>query len=254
MGWNMSKPIIGISTCFEKQGAHNYHQTGHKYITAISDVFNGFPLLIPSLGNKLDRQKLFEIVDGLLFTGSYSNIEPHNYGGKPSDSGTKHDSNRDKTILPLIPEAIDAGIPILAICRGFQEMNVAYGGSLHQKVHEVNGMTDHREDSSKDLNGQYDIAHKVKIAPHGILDQISDEKEPMVNSVHWQGVDQLGNGLKVEGTAPDGLVEAFSVYDSHSFALSVQWHPEWKVMEDLFYKSIFKKFGDACLKHKLENN
>ena len=86
------------------------------------------------------------------------------------------------------------------------------------------------------------------------VDQISDEKEPMVNSVHWQGVDQLGNGLRVEGTAPDGLVEAFSVYDSHSFALAVQWHPEWKVMENLFYKSIFKKFGDACLKHKLENN
>ena len=250
----MSKPIIGITTCFEKQGAHDYHQTGDKYISAVINAVGGLPILIPAVGDKLQIDQLLDTVDGLLLTGSYSNIEPHQYNRHPSDGETKHDPNRDATTLPLIPEAIDAGVPVFAICRGCQEMNVAFGGTLHEKVHEVPNMMDHREDSTLDLEGQYGFSHKINIVPHGILDQISDEKEPMVNSVHWQGVDQLGNGLRVEGTAPDGLVEAFSVYDSHSFALAGQLHPEWKVMENLFYKSIFKKFGDACLKHKLANN
>ena len=243
----MNKPLIGISTCFEKLGAHYYHQAGDKYIAAISNVFNGLPLLIPAIGNKLHRQKLLESLDGILFTGSYSNIEPHHYGGPESDDGTKHDPKRDATMLPLIKDAVDSGVPILAICRGFQEMNVAMGGSLHQKIHRVSDMMDHREDSTLDLDGQYGFAHKISITPHGILDQISDDKKPWVNSVHWQGINQLGNGLTVEATSQDGLVESFSVTDSPSFALAVQWHPEWKVMKTPFYKSIFEKFGDACI-------
>ena len=245
----MNKPLIGISTCFEKQGAHYYHQAGDKYIAAISNVFNGLPLLIPAIGSKIHRQKLLESLDGILFTGSYSNIEPHHYGGPESDDGTKHDPKRDATMLPLIKDAVDFGVPILAICRGFQEMNVAMGGSLHQKIHRVSDMMDHREDSTLDLDGQYGFAHKISITPHGILDQISDDKKPWVNSVHWQGINQLGNGLTVEATSQDGLVESFSVTDSPSFALAVQWHPEWQVMKTPFYKSIFEKFGDACITH-----
>jgi putative glutamine amidotransferase len=126
-------------------------------------------------------------------------------------------------------------------------MNVAMGGSLHQKIHRVSDMMDHREDSTLNLDGQYGFAHKISITPHGILDQISDDKKPWVNSVHWQGINQLGNGLTVEATSQDGLVESFSVTDSPSFALAVQWHPEWKVMKTPFYKSIFEKFGDACI-------
>lgn len=245
----MNKPLIGISTCFEKQGAHYYHQAGDKYIAAISNVFNGLPLLIPAIGTKLHRQKLLESLDGILFTGSYSNVEPHHYGGPESDDETKHDPKRDATMLPLIKDAVDSGIPILAICRGFQEMNVALGGTLHQKIHKIPDMMDHREDSTLDLDGQYGFAHKISITPHGILDQISDDKKPWVNSVHWQGINQLGNGLTIEATSQDGLVESFSVTDSPSFALAVQWHPEWKVMKNPFYKSIFEKFGDACITH-----
>ena len=239
-------PIIGISTCFEKQGGHYYHQTGDKYITAISNVFRGLPLLIPALGNKLDRKKLLEQLDGILFTGSYSNIEPHHYDGPVLEKNIKHDPQRDATTLPLIPEAINAGIPVLAICRGFQEMNVAYGGSLHQNIHEVAGLADHREDSEMNLDGQYGFAHPLKLTPNGILDQLSDDQTPLVNSVHWQGIDQLGDGLVVEAMAPDGLIEAFSVKNASSFALAVQWHPEWKVTETPFYKKIFQWFGNAC--------
>ena len=250
----MSKPLIGITTCFEKQGAHYYHQTGDKYIFAVINAMDGLPILIPSVGDKLQTNQLLDMVDGLLFTGSYSNIEPHQYDGNPIDGETKHDPNRDATTLPLIPEAIDAGVPVFAICRGCQEMNVAFGGTLHEKVHEVPNMMDHREDSTLDLEGQYDFAHSISLVQDGILDRISDENEPRVNSVHWQGIDKLGDGLTVEATAQDGLVEAFSVTDARSFALAVQWHPEWKVMDTPFYKSIFERFGDACLTHKLENN
>ena len=250
----MSKPLIGITTCFEKQGAHYYHQTGDKYIFAVINAMDGLPILIPSVGDKLQTDQLLDMVDGLLFTGSYSNIEPHQYDGHPIDGKTKHDPQRDATTLPIIPEAIDAGIPVFAICRGCQEMNVAFGGTLHQMVHEVDSMMDHREDSALDLEGQYDFAHSISLVQDGILDRISDENEPRVNSVHWQGIDKLGDGLTVEATAQDGLVEAFSVTDARSFALAVQWHPEWKVMDTPFYKSIFERFGDACLTHKLENN
>jgi len=245
----MTKPIIGISTCYEQQGMFNYHQTGEKYITAVINAIDGFPILIPALADKLDSDQLLATVDGIMLTGSYSNVEPHNYNGNDSKPNTKHDPRRDATILPLITDAVDAGIPLLAICRGFQEMNVAMGGSLHQKIHRVSDMMDHREDSTLDLDGQYGFAHKISITPHGILDQISDDKKPWVNSVHWQGINQLGNGLTVEATSQDGLVESFSVTDSPSFALAVQWHPEWKVMKTPFYKSIFEKFGDACITH-----
>ena len=128
-------------------------------------------------------------------------------------------------------------------------MNVALGGTLHQKVHSVPDMMDHRADSNLNLEGQYGFAHEISITPHGILDQISGDKKPWVNSVHWQGINQLGNGLTVEATSQDGLVESFSVTDSPSFALAVQWHPEWQVMKTPFYKSIFEKFGDACITH-----
>ena len=245
----MYKPVIGISTCFEKQGYHNYHQTADKYVAAVLDTVSGLPLLIPALGDKLHREKLLETVDGLLFTGSYSNIEPHQYNGQDGKNNTKYDPQRDATILSLIPEAIKAKVPILAICRGCQEMNVAFGGSLHQKVHEQPGMMDHREDSTLEIDDQYQFAHSISLVQGGILDQISGDKEPVVNSVHWQGIDQLGEGLEIEAIAPDGLIEAFSVINAKAFTLAVQWHPEWKVMEIPFYKNIFKLFGEACKNH-----
>ncbi len=241
----MSKPIIGISTCHEKQGLHYYHQTSEKYISAILDVFDAVPFLIPSMGDRLDLDTLLDNVDGFLFTGSYSNIEPKNYSDQPNENGTKHDAKRDATTLPLIPKAIHAGIPVLAICRGFQEMNVAFGGTLHQKVHEIDGLNDHREDDSLDLQGQYDFSHSLNLVEGGILASISSEPNPHVNSVHWQGVATLGDGLEIEATSPDGLVEAFRVKNAKSFALAVQWHPEYNVSNIPFYKAIFQQFGQA---------
>jgi len=242
----MSRPVIGISTCFEEPGGLHYYQTAAKYVQAVVNSIDGLPLLIPALGNNLHRKKLLQTINGLLLTGSHSDIEPHQYNGHASAEKNKYDPRRDATILPLIPEVVEAEIPILAICRGCQEMNVAFGGSLHQKVHEVPGMMDHREDPSLDINEQYKCTHSIALTKNGVLDQISDDKSPLVNSLHQQGIDQLGEGLQIEATAPDGLIEAFSVINAKAFTLAVQWHPEWKVLENLFYKTIFIAFGAAC--------
>jgi putative glutamine amidotransferase len=242
----MIKPIVGISTCFEKQGQFTYHQTGDKYITAVVNAINGFPILIPSLADKLDLTQLLSTVDGIMLTGSYSNIEPHHYNGPTSKPNTKHDARRDETILPLITEAVEFGVPLLAICRGFQEMNVAYGGSIHQEVHHAKGMNDHRPDTKQNINVQYDFSHRVALTENGVLAKLTDEENPLVNSVHWQGINKLGKNLDIEAVAPDGLIEAFSVKNAKNFALGVQWHPEWKVMEIPFYKAILEAFGKTC--------
>jgi putative glutamine amidotransferase len=181
-----------------------------------------------------------------MFTGSPSNVEPHHYSGPPSDPGTLHDPARDATTLPLIRKAVASGIPVLGICRGFQEMNVAFGGTLHQKVHEVEGRFDHREDTKLELDVQYGPAHEVILEPEGLLRSLAPQSRLTVNSLHSQGIDRLGEGLSVEARAPDGLVEAFRVLDGRSFAVAVQWHPEWKVMSNPFSHALFAAFGTAA--------
>lgn len=247
---NMSKPVIGISTCCEKQGMFTYHQTGDKYISAIVDVIDGLPLLIPSIGDLLDIDQLLNTIDGLLLTGSYSNVEPHHYKGCESKPDTKHDPRRDSTTLPLIQKTIEREIPLLAICRGFQELNVAFNGTLHQEVHEIEGHDDHRENKELDLEGQYGYSHSIQIKEGGILAGLTEKREEKVNSVHWQGVDRVGDDLRIEAISSDGLVEAVSVNNSTSFTLGVQFHPEWKVTEIPFYRTIFEAFGKEC---KMEN-
>ena len=217
---------------------------GEKYINAVAAGAHALPVLVPALGPELDLGALLEVCDGLMLTGSASNVEPHHYGGPASEPGTLHDPSRDATTLPLIPQAIAAGLPVLAICRGFQEMNVAYGGTLHQRLHEV-GFSDHREDESKPLEVQYGPAHEVLLEPGGLLRQIAGRDRLEVNSLHWQGVETLGKSLAVEARAPDGVIEAFRVAAAANFALSVQWHPEWQFASNPFSRALFAAFGDA---------
>ena len=218
---------------------------GEKYIEAIAVGANAMPVLIPALGGKLDVAAALESFDGLLFTGSASNVEPQHYGGPASQPGTLHDPNRDATTLPLIPRAIAAGVPVLAICRGFQEMNVAFGGTLHQRLHEIDGYLDHREDESDPLDKQYGPAHEVLLEPGGGLRKIAGQDRLEVNSLHWQGIDVLGKDLVVEARAPDGVIEAFRAARSASFALAVQWHPEWQFAQNSFSSALFAAFGEA---------
>lgn len=227
-------------------GPHPFHAVGEKYITAILDAAVGLPLLIPSLGQELDLAQLVDELDGVFFTGSPSNVEPFHYGGDASRAGTLHDPQRDATTLPLIPRAIAAGVPVLGVCRGFQEMNVAFGGTLWQHVHEVPGQHVHHEDPTQPLDVQYGPAHGVTLAPGGLLRGIAGRDRIDVNSLHHQGIRVLGAGLVEEARADDGLIEAFRVRDARGFALAVQWHPEWKPHENPFSTALFAAFGAAA--------
>jgi putative glutamine amidotransferase len=227
-------------------GKHPFHCTGEKYIKAVAFGARALPVMLPSLGADFDINAIVPRLDGLLLTGSPSNVEPHHYQGPASDPGTLHDPHRDATTLPLIRAAISAGVPILAICRGFQEMNVAFGGTLHQKLHEVPGFQDHRDDESLPLDEQYGPAHEVTLSSDGLLRTFAMAERITVNSLHWQGVETLGSGLAIEATAPDGVVEAFRVTQAKTFAVGVQWHPEWRYAENKFSCALFAAFGTAA--------
>jgi putative glutamine amidotransferase len=171
-------------------------------------------------------------------------VHPSQYGGEPSHPEILHDPERDATTLPLIREAVRRELPILAICRGIQELNVALGGTLHQRVHEVPGRLNHR--SRKDSpDGPYGPAHSVALTPGGLLALLAGTAEVMVNSLHSQGIDRPAPRLRVEAMAPDGQIEAVSLLGAR-FVVGVQWHPEYKVLENPLSKALFSAFADAC--------
>jgi len=174
-------------------------------------------------------------------------VAPERYGSPPLPPGVLLDRDRDAAVLPLLPRLLAAGVPMLGVCRGFQELNVAHGGTLNAAVHEVPGRLDHREgDHDRPIERWYDDSHPVDIVPGGVLAGLTDARRVAVNSLHHQGVEQLGQGLRVEATAPDGLVEAFSVEGARAFALAVQWHPEWRFADAPLSRDIFAAFGAAC--------
>ena len=239
-------PLVGLPSDRKQIGHHPFQAVGEKYIRAVSDAAGCLPILLPSMHPPLDLRELLARLDGLLLTGSVSNIEPHHYSDEPSYPGNLHDPARDANTLPIIALAIEMRVPVLAVCRGFQEVNVALGGRLHQKVHETPGFNDHREDLNDELDLQYAPVHSVHLAPESLLASIAGSAEVMVNSLHGQGLHTPGRGLLVEATAPDGLVEAVRLDSANTFLLAVQWHPEWKVLDNPFYLGIFQAFGDAC--------
>jgi len=241
-----ARPLIGIPADRRMVGHHPFHMVGEKYARAVIDAAGAAPVLIPSLAEELGFEELLDRLDGLLFTGSPSNVEPHHYDGPPSAPGTLHDPARDATTLPLIRKAVGSGVPVFGICRGFQEMNVAFGGTLHQKLHELPGHLDHRDDEGQPLEVQYGPAHEVTLEPGGLLRALAEQDRIRVNSLHSQGIHRLGAPLAVEARAPDGVVEAFRVREAQSFALAVQWHPEWQVLANPFSRALFAAFGRAA--------
>lgn len=239
-------PIVGIICDREIIGPHPFHISGEKYITAISDSSQCLPILIPAMANEVMMEQLLTMLDGILLTGGYSMVDPLHYQDQAANSDTKLDTARDNTSLPLITRAIAKAVPILGICRGFQEMNVALGGSLHQKLHENGHYFEHRENKALKLELQYGASHHVNVITKGKLANIVNRDVIEVNSLHTQGINRLAESLTIEATAEDGLVEAFSVTNSDAFAMAVQWHPEWKVQENEQSSKIFHAFGLAC--------
>ena len=239
-------PIVFLPADIKQIGLHPFNAVGHKYVLAVAEAAQATPLLIPAISEYLDLDALLTIADGILLTGSVSNLHPSHFNQTVYDESLPLDPARDALTLSLITKTIDAGVPLLAICRGFQEINVAFGGSLHQAVHDVEDLTDHRAPNEESAETQYAAAHMVNLTANGKLAKIVGQTSIMVNSIHGQGLDRLAAGLTVEATAPDGLVEAISVDSASAFALGVQWHPEWQVMQNPAYLAIFKAFGEAC--------
>lgn len=240
------RPVVLLPADVKRLGEHPFHVAGHKYVTAVADAAGALPLIVPAISDQLDIDALLAMADGILLTGAVSNVHPSHFGQVVHNPELPLDPARDALTLKLIHAAIKAEVPLLAICRGFQEINVAFGGSLHQAVHEVAGLNDHRETKDAPIEIQYGQSHPVSLVVNGQLANIVGAQEMMVNSIHGQGIDLLGAGLVAEAYAPDGLVEALRVANAKAFALGVQWHPEWKVMDNSAYLAIFKAFGDAC--------
>jgi putative glutamine amidotransferase len=246
------KPLIGISCCTKQFGIFGMpnHAASDTYVCATDEVIGAVPVLLPANGPTADIETLLDRLDGIVLTGSRSNVHPGLYDGPPHAEGTPEDPNRDGITLPLIRAAVARGVPLLAICRGFQELNVALGGSLHQRIQDLPGRMDHSTPMQPSARVRQGKAHAIRVTPNGWLHRLAGASEIAVNSLHNQGINQLAPGLVVEGVAPDGLIEAVRVTASEAgpaigYAVGVQWHPEYDWRTDALSRAIFEQFGAA---------
>jgi putative glutamine amidotransferase len=238
-------PLVAIPADISDIAGYQWHGATETYLRAITASLGGIPLIVPSFADAIDIDALLERVDGILLTGSRTNVHPSRYGASADPQAEPHDDARDAMAMPLIKAAIQRGVPLLAICRGMQELNVALGGSLFSEVQEIEGRSDHRAPQSDQQEERFAIRHDLHIAPGGVLAKIFNTDKIRVNSLHRQAVDRLGEGLVVEATAPDGTIEAIHVAEAPAFALGVQWHPEYWAMSDAASAKLFAAFGDT---------
>jgi putative glutamine amidotransferase len=237
--------IIGIPACSKLINGEPQHSTPTRYGRALMGAAGAIPVLLPPVGEEM--LAVLDRLDGLLLSGSPSNVHPELYGADASLTPDQHDRLRDETTLPLAREVLRRGMPLLAICRGIQELNVAMGGTLHQQVHRLDGRQDHRAGEGE-LDHMFRLKHTVRVS--GQLARIVGEEAVMVNSLHEQALDQVADGLEVEAIAEDGTVEAVRVREAKSFAFGVQFHPEWHWATDEASRAIFGAFGDACRRYR----
>jgi putative glutamine amidotransferase len=247
----MKRPLVGVVADVQPVGELPFHMAQEKYLNAVRVGSDCFPVIIPSFGLDDALADFVGALDGLMLTGAISNVAPERYGAPVEPPRGPYDPARDSTSLPLIELAIATELPLLAICRGFQELNVALGGTLSPRVHEIPGRIDHRAPYKKPLPEQYAPAHEVSLAPGGALAALLPGVGTVsVNSLHWQGVETLAPRLVTEATAPDGTVEGVRVADARGYTLGVQWHPEWDVANAPFSMALFRSFGDAARKRR----
>ncbi|HET6182091.1 MAG TPA: gamma-glutamyl-gamma-aminobutyrate hydrolase family protein [Acetobacteraceae bacterium] len=241
------KPLIGISCCTKQFGAFGMpnHAASDTYVRAVDQVIGGVPVLIPASGTAACAETLLSRLDGIILTGSRSNVQPSLYGGPPHPEGTPEDPARDAATLPLIRAAVAEGVPVLAICRGFQELNVALGGSLHQRLQDLPDRLDHSTPMQPSHKVRVGKAHSVRVVPGSWLHRLAGKTEIAVNSLHNQGVNKLAPLLVAEGFAPDGTIEAVRVPNAGGFAIGVQWHPEYDYQTDALSRRILEAFAEA---------
>ncbi|MDF1794014.1 MAG: gamma-glutamyl-gamma-aminobutyrate hydrolase family protein [Thalassobaculaceae bacterium] len=242
-------PLVGVTAC-RILGDHTAsHRVGEKYVTAMSEIAGVCPVIIPALPGGVEIDALLERLDGVFLTGSPSNVEPSHYDGGASATPDDHDPARDGVTLALARAAVARGVPLLGVCRGAQELNVAFGGTLVQEVHRDTGGLDHRMRRDVAYDWKYRPAHSLDLVAGGRLAAIAGPGPHLVNSLHGQAIDRPGERVVVEGRAPDGVVEAISIADAGAFALAVQWHPEWPRPAQGINRALFQAFGDAARAH-----
>ena len=239
-------PVVGIATCHRLNDRHYFHVAGEKYISAINNFSNCAGILVPATSQTSINESILDALDGFLLTGSLSNVHPKRYNEEIIDSNLRLDESRDECVFSLIHSIIERKMPLFAICRGFQEMNVAFGGTLYQDLERDSKYRDHGYDKDEPSDIQYGISHDVAFERNGLLQGITGVQIAQVNSLHTQGVKQLGDGLSVEAMSQDGLIEAFTVDDADGFNLAVQWHPEWQPNTSSTSTALFEYFGQAC--------
>lgn len=242
------KPLIGISCCTKLFGTYGManHAASDTYVRAVDQVVDGVPVLLPANGDAADVETLLDRLDGIILTGSRSNVQPALYGGPHHTEGTPEDPGRDATTLRLINAAIARSVPILAICRGLQELNVALGGTLHQRLQDLPGRMDHSTPLHPDARIRTGKAHDVAILPGTWLHRLAQAERIPVNSLHNQGIDRLAPGLVPEAVAPDGTIEAICLPSAGALTVGVQWHPEYDFASDAVSRAIFAAFGVAA--------
>ena len=253
-----TKPIVGVITSEASafSGRQLLHSVGQRYVNAVMQFSAVIPTLIPTCLSKEDLRDYIANIDGVLLTGGRANIEPHHFGGKKFPKDEIIDPARDHTALNLIEECTKLRMPIFGICRGIQEINVAYGGTLIYRVHECNGKKDHRmpQNDGASVEEIFKPRHIINFPRNSLLESFTGQSQVIVNSLHGQGIDRLGDGLQVEAVSEDGLVEALSIGGYETFGIGIQWHSEFhpERAENYINKILFKKFGMSCREFQLK--
>jgi putative glutamine amidotransferase len=239
-----ARPVVGLVCDRRTLDEESAHLVLQQYVSVVRDGIEALPLLIPVLDPPLERTDILAAMDGLLFTGSPSNVHPELYGEMPVRE-PKWDRDRDALSIPLLRSAVAAGMPTVCVCRGMQELNVALGGTLYQHVQDVPGRFDHREKADAPHEVQWGPAHDVTVTPGGLLAEMTGQAQFTVNSLHGQGIDRLAPALRVEAVATDGQIEAVSLIEPKGFLLGLQWHPEWRWAENPVSRAIWQAFAAA---------
>jgi putative glutamine amidotransferase len=241
----MPSPIIAIPADTRELDGYAWHATPNQYVNAVVKGTGATAIIVPALLEGNDIDSILDRVDGVMLSGSRSNVHPSLYGGDESEANGPYDRPRDATSMALIRRAIDRGIPLLAICRGIQELNVALGGTLDTEIQDKPGNWDHRRPDVPERDRMYAIRQKVHVKEGSCIASVLGAGEFDVNSLHRQAIGKAAPRLAVEAIADDGTVEAVSIIDARNFAVGVQWHPEYWVESDATSARLFKAFGEA---------
>lgn len=248
----MPRPIVAIPADIRQFDGTTWHAVQTQYVNAALRAADVMPLLVPALDDGIDPDAILDRVDGLLVSGSATNVHPSLYGAEVRESDGPFDPARDATSLPLIRRAIDRGVPLLAICRGIQELNVALGGTLATEIQDQPGMDDHRKPQHADRDVAYAIRQDVIVAEGSCIAHYLGTGRLPVNSLHRQAISKTAPRLQVEALADDGTIEAVSVIDAKGFAIGVQWHPEYWADTDAPSRALFQAFGNAVRQYAAE--